>query len=324
MSGIQGLGKGLDALIRETRGNAPVSGSQLLALKDIVPNPSQPRQVFSETALAELAASIKSQGLLQPILVRPDAGIEGRYQIVAGERRWRASKLAGLHEIPVVIKELSDREVLTVALIENLQREDLNPIEEALALCSLKEEYGLSQEALSEMLGKSRSSIANSLRLLALPDGLRADVSEGRLSAGHARALLSVTDARARDYLRNMLIEESLSVREVEGLAATWKITGRFETSALEKGGEKASSAQEEGRPAIREAGRQKAPESAKMLALQSSLCATLALPVRVTGKENRGRISISFSSRGELAAILSRLGLGEEDTPCRECPGDN
>lgn len=187
-----GLGKGLDALfIDNTTDNGPVT----LRISEIEPNRSQPRKEFDEAALADLADSIREHGVIQPLLVRPLPS--GGYQLVAGERRWRASRMAGLSEVPVVIRELSDHETMELALIENLQRQDLNPMEEALGYRSLMDEYQMTQEEVAKVIGKSRPAIANSLRLLALPQPVAEWIQEGKLSAGHGRALLALEDEAA-------------------------------------------------------------------------------------------------------------------------------
>ncbi|MBR5774556.1 MAG: ParB/RepB/Spo0J family partition protein [Clostridia bacterium] len=213
-----GLGKGLDALFFdnsvEEQGSA---GAVKLKLFDIEPNKNQPRKHFDEEALSELASSIAEHGILQPIVVRPIA--ETGYQIVAGERRWRAARLAGLTEVPVVIKELSDTQVMELALIENLQREDLNPIEEAEGYKALMETYGLTQDTVAKRVGKSRSAIANSLRLLNLPESVREMARDGRISAGHARTLLAFDDVEVAKQVAQEIVEKGLSVRDVERMA---------------------------------------------------------------------------------------------------------
>ena len=321
-----GLGRGLDALIRETGVGKNDPAAHTLLLADIEPNPNQPRRQFDQKALEELSASIKSQGILQPILVRPfGENRPGKYSIVAGERRWRAAHLAGLVEVPVVIRTFTAQETLMAALIENLQREDLNPVEEALGIQTLKEEFGLSQEALAQQLGKSRSAVANALRLLSLSDVARENLSEGRLSAGHARALLSVTDDKAREYLRNLILEEHLSVREAEGLAAQWKESGSFHPESLSNApadgvsttatadsadGLSANPEGAAGRPSSTASSTRPKPQSARLLDLQTRLGESLNLDVKVTGKDSKGRISVNFNSREELDALLGRLGL--------------
>lgn len=305
------LGKGLDLLIRETRSSRDTGGVQTLPLRDILPNPNQPRRTFEEKALEELAASIRSQGLLQPILVRPlEEGAPGKYEIIAGERRWRASELAGLREVPALVRHFTAQETLTAALIENLQREDLNPLEEAIGLQTLKDEFNLSQEDLAQRLGKSRSAVANALRLLALPEGIRKDIAEGLLSAGHARALLTVTEARPQMYLRNLILEENLTVREAEGMAATWKATGAFDPEESIRGGSAGDSASQ--RKSAASPKENLSPQSARMFALQARIGAVVDLPVRVIGGESKGKICLSYSSRGELERLLAFLGVDE------------
>ena len=319
---LTGLGKGLDALIRETSETRDLSGVQVLPLRDIIPNPNQPRRKFNEKSLEELAASIRSQGILQPLLVRPCGPAKpGKYEIVAGERRWRASQLAGLTEIPVLVRSFSAQDTLAAALIENLQREDLNPLEEALGIQTLKDEFGLSQDDLAKKLGKSRSAIANCLRLLSLPEATRKDLAEGRLSAGHARALLGITDPQAQDRLKSLILERQLSVRETEGLAAAWKETGAVDFNTLlrpfadgegkspENEGKDGFPAHEASRikPESAEAKRPR-PQSARLLEVQARISSVLNTSVRVTGKEDKGKISLSYNSKEELEALLSRL----------------
>ncbi len=215
-----GLGRGLDALMMES---STEDGGKTVTLRllDVSPNPEQPRRQFEDEALGELAASIEKHGILQPLLVRPMP--DGSYQIVAGERRWRAARMAGLKEVPVVIRELTDRETAELALIENLQREDLNPMEEAKGYQYLMEQYDLTQEQVASAVDKSRPAVANALRLLKLPDAAMSLVESGKLSAGHARALLPVEDEKQLLALANECIERDLSVRATEALVKSLK-----------------------------------------------------------------------------------------------------
>lgn len=218
-----GLGRGFDAImvdnsVEEISGN---SGTFKVKLMDIEPNREQPRKKFDEEALSELADSISKHGVLQPLLVRPLT--DGSYQLVAGERRWRASRMAGLTEVPVVVKDLTDSQVAELALVENLQRENLNPLEEANGYKELGEKFGYTQEQIAEVVGKSRSAVANSLRLLALPKSVAMLVSEGKLSMGHARALLSLEDEKMMSDLAKLIVANDLSVRETERLARNMK-----------------------------------------------------------------------------------------------------
>ncbi len=211
----KGLGRGIESLFTENSlEEISSSSTEKVKLVDIVPNKDQPRKKFNDESLSELADSILQHGVIQPLLVRPLSG--GTYQLVAGERRWRASRMAGLKEVPVVIKDLSDEEASVITMIENLQREDLNPIEEADGIKYLMIKYGLTQEEVSERVGKSRSAVANSLRLLKLPESITEYVRDGIISAGHAKSLLPLEDEEKMIYLCNRIIAENLSVRETE------------------------------------------------------------------------------------------------------------
>lgn len=209
-----GLGRGLNSLLSENATDDNIAIE--LRLSEIEPNKEQPRLYFDEDALQELADSISTHGLLQPLVVRPMLG--GTYQIVAGERRWRACRMAGLTTVPVIVKELDDKETMELALIENLQRRDLNPVEEATGYSRLIKEFALTQEQVSERVGKSRVAVTNALRLLQLPEDILNSLAEGKISAGHARALLSFTDNAAQDaaYLAAL---DGASVRQLEAMA---------------------------------------------------------------------------------------------------------
>ncbi len=212
-----GLGKGFDSLFLDNSSEVlSDGGSVMLPIGDIEPDRGQPRTKFTEEALAELEASIREFGVLQPLLVRPMS--DGSYKIVAGERRWRAARRAELKEVPVIIKSLTDAEAAAIALIENLQREDLNPIEEAAGIKKLIEEYGYTQEEAAQKLSKSRPAIANALRLLSLPKDVAKMVEEGILSAGHARALLGLDDEQEISDIAKEIVEKQLSVRQTEQL----------------------------------------------------------------------------------------------------------
>ena len=211
-----GLGKGLDLIFMENETDDN-SGAVALKINDIEPNRSQPRHDFDEEALRELADSIAVHGVLQPLLVRPLA--DGGYQLVAGERRWRASRMAGLTEVPVIIREMTDSEMMQISMIENLQRENLTPVEEALGYRVLSEEYGLTQEEISKSVGKSRPVIANAMRLLKLPQSVLDMVSAGDISAGHARALLGFEDEELLLKTAEMIKANDLTVRDVEKFA---------------------------------------------------------------------------------------------------------
>lgn len=208
-----GLGKGVDALFFD---NAVEESAVTLPIDEIEPNRGQPRKTFDETALAELADSIRAHGVLQPLLVRPSA--DGSYRLVAGERRYRAARMAGLTEVPVTVREMTDEEESVFALIENLQREDLNAIEEAEGLKQLIDTYGLTQEQAASRVGKSRTAVTNALRLLNLPETVAALVKDGKISMGHARALLSVADETELLRIADMIVQSGISVRETERL----------------------------------------------------------------------------------------------------------
>ena len=214
-----GLGKGLDALFIDN--NTGDGGAVTLRVSEIEPNRDQPRRYFDESALAELADSIRQHGVLQPLVVRPLAG--GGYQISAGERRWRACRMAGVSEVPAVVREMTDVEAMEIALIENLQREDLNIMEEAAGYRTLMEEHGMTQDQVASRVGKSRPVVANALRLLNLPQEVAQMVREGRLSAGHARALLSIGDASLQKEIAARAAEGAVTVRDIERMGKSAK-----------------------------------------------------------------------------------------------------
>ncbi len=271
----QALGRGLSALIREPERHAGEVRS--LPVADIRPNASQPRKRFDEAAITELAASIREKGILQPIVVRRrDSG----YEIVIGERRWRAARAAGIASIPAIVRETSDRESLELALVENIQREDLNPIELAMAYRGLLDLGGLTQEELAKRLGKDRATVANMLRLLTLPPDLQQNVIEGSLSMGHARALLSAGSAARQRAIRDRVLTEGLSVREVERLA---------------QGGRPAP-------PGGRPASRKLEPALAR---LQTELQNHFQTPVAVRRRGRRGTIEITFYGDNDLDRIV-------------------
>ncbi len=216
---LTGLGKGIDAIFADNSVEelSSTSGAVKVKLMDIEPNRDQPRKQFDDDALNDLANSIAQHGILQPLLVRPMS--DGTYQLVAGERRWRASRLAGLTEVPVVIRDLTDAQVAELALVENLQRENLNPMETARGFKELADKFGYTQEEISNIIGCSRSAVANALRLLSLPEAIQDMVFEGKLSAGHAKAILTATDEEYQIQLAKLVVKEELSVRETERLA---------------------------------------------------------------------------------------------------------
>lgn len=297
MSGMnKGLGRGLDALFGGSEPKLEKNGEiSLLHITALQPNPGQPRRHFDNEALQELADSIKAQGIIQPLLVRPQA--DGTYQIVAGERRWRAAQLAGLTQVPVFVRSLSDKEVMAAALIENLQREDLNPIEEAEALHALRQTLELTQEELAARLGKSRPAVANALRLLQLSPAARENLQTNKISAGHARCLLALSDETAHEELRQRILSHKLTVREAEEAASFWK-----EAHCLPWQSDKADMPTQRAR-----ATRKKSPQ---LRNLQQNLCHVLGCKAQVSGDGHTGRISLAYASKEELKALLDRLGV--------------
>lgn len=303
----RGLGRGLDALFGETpaQGEAAGGSATSLPLDKIIPNPAQPRRHFSKDTLDDLAASIRSQGIMQPLLVRPKPGSPTLYELVAGERRWRAAALAGLKSVPVFVRNFNEHEVMLAALVENLQREDLNPMEEAQALQALRDQGALTQEEIATRLGKSRPAIANALRLLTLSADAQQDLREGRISAGHARSLLSLADADAREILRLAIVERGLSVREAEVAAIAYKEHKAFPWQDAETSSTI---------PATR-APRSPRSKSAGIKSLQQRLRHRLNLKARVNGSEERGHITLPYETSEELVRLLQHLGL-ETETP--------
>lgn len=235
----RGLGRGLSALMADiepnadapsAEGQAPESshrGDRTIPIEQISPNPDQPRRSFSQTNLDELAASIREKGIIQPLILRPDPADSSRFQIVAGERRWRAAQIAQLHDLPAIVRDFDDTEVLEVAIIENIQRADLNPVEEANGYRQLMEKFGHTQEQLATAMGKSRSHLANTMRLLQLPEEVQTLLQEGQLSAGHARALITAEDPVS---LGRRVVREGMSVRDVEIAAKSQKNAGKSRT----------------------------------------------------------------------------------------------
>ena len=278
-----GLGRGLDALLGDPSLPAQGEGSVSLPISQVEPGLNQPRKRFDQESLAELTESIRTHGVIQPLTVRRLAS--GYYQIIAGERRWRAAKAAGLAEVPAVIIEADDRKVMELGLIENLQREDLNPVEEARGYQVLMEEYGLTQEQVAQRMGKSRPAIANTLRLLALPEDLLALVEEGALSSGHARALLGAPTAALQREAAKQVVERQLSVRQTEALI----------------------------RALQREKKEKPAPAQGPDLALylgeaEKDLSGRLGRKVKIAHKGSKGRVELEYYNEQDLEALLELL----------------
>ena len=275
MASKKGLGRGLDILLPES--DAPV-GSTEISLSDIDPNPDQPRRVFDKEALETLAESIRQSGLLQPLLVTPEGS---RYRIVAGERRFRAARMAGLDTVPCVVREMSEQERREAALIENLQREDLNPIEEAAGIRDLMESCGYTQELAAKRVGRSRPAVANLLRLLALPESIQQMVKDGRLSAGHARVLAGLESETQQLALAERILRDGLSVREAEKLAAA---------------------------PAEPSPKPEKKPLALELEDMRSRLQSVLGVRTTLTGNAKRGRVILQYGSEEELETIYAAL----------------
>lgn len=284
MTRARGLGRGLGALIPPA-----TAGVDEIDIDLIVPNPHQPRIALDEDSLAGLVESVKEHGIIQPLLVTASSA-EGVYQLVAGERRLRAARQAGLARVPVVIKDVANRELLELALVENLQREDLNVLEQAQAFRRLSEEFGITQEQISARVGKSRTAISNAMRLLALSDEIKASLVSGGISEGHGRALLGIEDEAVRRHAWQQVIERGLTVRQTEKLARRATTAGGVETSA-----------------------RQLATDP-EIAALEERLRATVGTKVDLRRRKNgRGRLVLHFYSDEELEGLLTRLGVGTE-----------
>ena len=292
----RGLGRGLSALMADVNDrsdlgpSAPRAPDMMVPIEQVVANPDQPRRRFDADLLDDLAASIKEKGIIQPLIVRRKG--DG-YEIVAGERRWRAAQKAGLHRIPVVIRDFDDTEVLEIAIIENIQRADLNPVEEAAGYVQLMNKFGHTQEKLAEALGKSRSHIANTMRLMQLPEIVQNFVTEGKLSAGHARSLITAKDPIA---LAKKVIAGDLSVRDTEKLVR------------------KAAAAPSDGAATSRKPGRKLSEKTADTRALEGDLSANLGMKVSVDHQdgEESGSITIAYKTLDELDELCRILTTGQ------------
>ncbi len=284
----RGLGRGLSALMADVAGDgADISvadrGVSILPIDLLVPNRDQPRRDFDPDQLSELARSIRDKGVLQPLIVRPNPAGAG-YEIVAGERRWRAAQQAQLHEVPAIVRDYSDQEVLEVAIVENIQRADLNPVEEALAYRTLTDRFGHTQERIAEALGKSRSHVANAMRLLMLPEPVLEMLRDGRLSAGHARALLGLADPTA---VATLAVAKNLTVRDVEALARRQKA------------------------PSGRVAGKPDQQKDADTAALERDLSAALRMGVRIRhdpALTGGGTLTVAYRTLEDLDALCEAL----------------
>lgn len=284
------LGRGLAALIGDVDDESTAiertRSQRRVPIEFVKPNPRNPRRVFAEAELEELAASIRERGIIQPILVRTVAGAMDQYEIIAGERRWRAAQRAGVHDVPIVLLEVSDREALELAIIENVQRTDLNPLEEAMGYQALADEFGHGQDEIARIVGKSRSHVANTVRLLRLPETVKAYLNDGKLSAGHARALLSQPDPEAA---ARAIVEQGLNVRQVEALAQ----------EQAEKAGKAAKP-----RPRL--------AKDADTRALEKRLSDALGLAVSIEHRGHGGQLKIRYKSLEQLDEVIRRLEQGQ------------
>ncbi|MBO4413018.1 MAG: ParB/RepB/Spo0J family partition protein [Clostridia bacterium] len=292
----KGLGKGIEALLsiydedenvsRETKQAKPVNGLNEILITDIFPNPNQPRKRFDENALNELAASIRVHGIIQPIVVNDMHN--GKFMIIAGERRWRAAKIAGLDVVPAYVRDFSDKQIKEISIIENLQREDLNPIEAAKAIKQLMEEYKLTQEAVAERIGKSRPAIANTLRLLTLPAEVVDMIEDNKLSAGHAKVLVALDDPIEQIKLASVAVGKKLSVRQIE------KLVKNITKPNKEK---------------------PKSEQSLELRNMVEEMQRVFATKVSAIGNDNKGRIYIDYYSKDDLDRISELLQLINKKT---------
>jgi len=276
------LGKGLGALLPEF-GQAEPRTLLYCGIEEIIPNRSQPRKHFDESKLQELAESIKEKGILEPLIVRR---VDQGYELIIGERRWRAAQKAGLKEVPVIVKETEGREAFEISLIENLQREDLNPIEAAEAFKHLIEEFNISQENLSKRMGKDRTTITNTLRLLKLPLEIRNQLLQNLITSGHARAILSLENKEKQRELCALIIKKGLSVREAEALAKRWSETPKKKVASVKRRGDLES----------------------QLSSLQDSLRKYLGTKVHITQKDKKGKIEIEYYSYEDLERIVEAI----------------
>ncbi len=293
-SNKRGLGRGLEALIPQ---KTIFSGGRTIVnidLAKIVPNPRQPRTVFTKDNLQELADSIKEQGVIEPILTRMR---DGKYELVAGERRWRAARLAGLAIIPSIIKDFTDEQSLEIALIENLQREDLNPMDEAEGYAMLMKEFNLTQEKVAKKVSKDRSTVANMLRILSLPEKIKESLRSEQISVGHARALLALGDAEKQLEAWKTILNSKLNVRDIEVL-----VSGGKKDQPAKKGGRKRAYT-----------------KNAELNALVERLTTFLGTKVKILGTQDRGRIEIDYYSKDDLERLLEVIWSGKK--PVRAVP---
>ena len=281
------LGRGLSALIPRTGSG---TGIETVDIDLIVPNPHQPRLRFDSTALSELAESIREHGVLQPVVVTQSSSDLGpmTYQLIAGERRLQAARMAGLERMPVVVREAAGKEMLEIALVENLQRQDLNPLEEAQAFRGLNEDFGMTQEQIAARVGRSRTAVANTLRLLSLEDDIRASLASGQISEGHARALLGIEDSGTRLDAWRRIVSDTLTVRETEDIASAQRSVHKPKSTARSR--------------------RSAKKVDPHVSALEDELRRALGMPVAIKKRRTGGSIVIRFHSEDELLGIITRI----------------
>jgi len=289
------LGRGLASLIGDVGGEAAAHterprAQRKVPIEFIKANPRNPRRTFTDTELGELSDSIKQHGVIQPIVVRPVKGAADRYEIIAGERRWRAAQRAGLHEVPIVPVDVSDALALEIAIVENVQREDLNPLEEAQGYAALAAEFNRSQDEIAKIVGKSRSHVANMMRLIKLPDDVKALIASGELTAGHARALIGVPDPSAA---AKRIVAEGLNVRQTEALA--------HEEGVPERKAQKPRASASAAKPA----------KDADTLALEKRVGDALGMKVTIDDRDGAGSLQIRYSDLDQLDDIIRRLEAG-------------
>ncbi|MDD6188437.1 MAG: ParB/RepB/Spo0J family partition protein [Clostridiales bacterium] len=294
MAKAKGLGKGLGALMGDAALQTQEAGSVFLPISQVEPGLNQPRKRFDEEALADLADSIREHGIIQPLTVRRLSS--GYYQIIAGERRWRAAKQVGLHEVPAVIIEADDKKVMEIGLIENLQREDLNPMEEAEGYLVLLTDYGMTQEEVARRMGKSRPAIANALRLTSLPPAVREMLMEGALTAGHGRAVLMVEGEAAQEAFARLVAEQGLSVRQAEAAAKKFTLEPPKEKKPVEN------------------------PNQIYIAQVEQALSGRLGRKVTITAGKRRGKLQLEFYDTDDLNALLDLL---ETLSPLQSPEGD-
>lgn len=296
----RGLGRGIQALFEDARqknGEEASAGAfRYVPIDSVIPNPDQPRKNFNQEQLEELAATIRVHGILQPLLAR--TGKDGTYDLIAGERRLRAARLAGLAEVPIIINELDDQEKMIITLLENLHREDLNPIEQALGMEALRKAMNADMEALAKTVQQPRSTISNLLRLLSLPPAIQEEVAKGQISSSHAKILAGIESGEAAEKLASRIIEKSLTIRQTNDALAHFKQYGRFPWESADTA------------PKKPEKPKKKFPTRPEMLDLRGALAERLGCETEIWGTEEKGAIVLEYQGKEELSRLLAKLGV--------------